>query len=606
MTTLTLVKAQPISEIADPPLFVNLNSPGSSANGIFINLIRQRGPWRKTDLSGWPAENLDANGEIASLPAGVTSATADLYLAPVTTSTGRTGILIEGGGAYTFTWVGGPSTCTLSGITADSSGTRTVTFTMVNMGINIFAVFNNLDTLGLPTQLTLVKNSNLALYAAGEVFDPLFLAMLSNTKYAALRFMDWERTNNATIVNWSEKPTAAFKSWSNVPLSVSVDLCNKTGIAPYFCMPHTSNEDYWTQHATYVRDNLNPALTARYTWSNEVWNWGFAQTGAAQTAGAALFGTNDGNEYLHYYGYKMAELSRVLDGVYGSNRRYLMVFEAQAAGYGNATALLLASKWLAVDPDNYIAPHSVVDEISIAPYYANSVGGDAGIWTTFAASGEAAAVAYIDTLMPASLAGSKGWVSSWKAIADGYSLPLISYENGLHLELNTSHNANLYKTEFTVPDGNAYTVGERVTQTGTSATALVLSKTATGIVLDTEATPAFNSTGVLTGATSGQAQTPTALINYNPKDGVEALFEEASYSAAAGARYAEHMTNCRDAGMRYFNVFSDLRPFNKFGPWGLQRWHGDENPRKVAVDDWVTANPRNWPQINRRRAVTWP
>lgn len=603
MTVLSIAKASPITDTAAPPLMVNLGGISAAPQGIFINRLRQMSGWLKPDYNAWPAENLDADSEIASLPAGVTSATRWLFLGPVTTQTGRDGINASEAGEYRLTWTGGPTTCTLFNATASATGTRSVTFTIASVS-NVSATFASLNTLGFPRDVALVRASNIARFNNGEIFDPLFLQGLPITHYAALRFMDFQRTNGSTIANWSDRTPVASPSWINCPVEIMVALSNETGISPYFCMPHLSAEDYWAQFATYVRDNLDPSLTARYTWSNEVWNFGFSQTGAAQTAGAALFGTNDGSEYLHYYGYKMAQLSRVIDGVYGANKRYLMVFEVQAAGAG--TTALVASKWLAVDPDNYIAPHSVVDEIAIAPYYANSVGGDAGIWDTFAASGEAAAVAYIDTKMPATLASSKGWVQSWKAIADTYGLPLSSYENGLHLELNTSHNRNLYKTEFTVPDGNAYIVGERVTQTGTSATALVLSKTAGGIVLDTEATPAFNSTGVLTGATSGQAQTPTALIDYNPKDGVEALFEEASYNDAAGARYAEHMTNCRDAGMRYFNVFTQLGQFNKYGPWALQRWHGDENPRKVAVDDWVTTNPRNWPQINRRRAVTWP
>jgi hypothetical protein len=145
------------------------------------------------------------------------------------------------------------------------------------------------------------------------------------------------------------------------------------------------------------------------------------------------------------------------------------------------STMLNATRWLTREPAAYIAPHSVIDEMAIAPYYGANIAGQATIWTTFVASGEAAAAAHINSFIPAALVTAKGYVSSWKTVADSYSLPLVSYENGYHVECHYSSNVNLRLSEFTLPNGNAYTVGERVNQTGTGATALVLSKTATGI-----------------------------------------------------------------------------------------------------------------------------
>lgn len=610
MVSMNLAKASPVTDLAAAPIMVNLGNVKNSPNSVFLNRAKQGAGWLTPSGTAWPTVNLTSSGEIASLPSGITEAWRYLMLLPTTTTADITSINAIEAGQFRLTWTGGPTTCTISGVTVNSTGTRSVTFTTTGVN-NFLATFSSLDTLGFPSDLVMVRTADLALYDAGEIFDPDFLAPLTSEKFEAFRFMEWAGLNETTAimgaaeVDWADRSTTSSVSWWICPVEIMVALCNKVMVSPWFCMPHQSTTDYWTQHATYVRDNLHPDLVARYELSNEGWNSIYPQYAYFLSQGQALFGTSVGDEHVHYYGYKMAQLASTLDTVYGSNRRHLMV-GAWSVFHAEGATMLTATRWQTLDPTNYIAPHSVIDEMAIAPYYGGTVAGNATIWTTFAASGEAAAAAHINSFIPAALATSKGYVTSWKTVADSYSLPLISYENGLHVELNYSSNVNLRMSEFTVPNGNAYTVGERVNQTGTSATALVLSKSATGLVLDTEATPAFNATGVLTGVSSGAAQTPTALAQYNPKSGVVELFEVASYNADSAAYFTDHMTNCREAGMRYFALFNHMTVFSKYGAFGLQRWNGDENLRKVAVDDWITANPRSWPQINKRRVVTWP
>ena len=112
-------------------------------------------------------------------------------------------------------------------------------------------------------------------------WHPVFLSELS--RFKVLRFMDMMQTNREVwsqdgvdepwpFVSWSDYPQPDDATWQPVPVSVLVDLANELNADPWLCVPHTADDDFVTQMATVVRDQLNPELKVYLEYSNEVWN----------------------------------------------------------------------------------------------------------------------------------------------------------------------------------------------------------------------------------------------------------------------------------------------------------------------------------------------
>ena len=59
-----------------------------------------------------------------------------------------------------------------------------------------------------------------------------------------------------------------------------IDLCNRTGLDLWLCIPHKTFDDfranptdnYWTSLAKLVKEQLNPSLNVYVEYSNETWN----------------------------------------------------------------------------------------------------------------------------------------------------------------------------------------------------------------------------------------------------------------------------------------------------------------------------------------------
>ncbi len=116
---------------------------------------------------------------------------------------------------------------------------------------------------------------------ATSSFHPLFLSRLQAFK--VLRFMDWQKINGSNEIDWDtdrKKPTHAFQNddAGGVALEYIIELCNDLNADPWFCMPHQADDNYVTQFAQYVKDNLeDPDATIYVEYSNELWNDRFSQ-----------------------------------------------------------------------------------------------------------------------------------------------------------------------------------------------------------------------------------------------------------------------------------------------------------------------------------------
>jgi hypothetical protein len=121
-------------------------------------------------------------------------------------------------------------------------------------------------------------------------------------------------------------------------IELLVDLANTIYAAngnqalqqPWFCIPNMADDTYVTNWATYIRDNLNPAITFCVEYSNEVWNTaaGFIQTSWHAAKGAIQWSTPSSLETEYqYYGYRFRSRMAIIESVFsGQMNRVNRVF----------------------------------------------------------------------------------------------------------------------------------------------------------------------------------------------------------------------------------------------------------------------------------------
>ena len=113
---------------------------------------------------------------------------------------------------------------------------------------------------------------------AASSFHPKFLEGLKDVR--ALRFMDWQRTNNSELEHWSDRAKSSDSSQSTsagVAVEIMVELANTLHVDPWFNMPHLADDNYVRNFARLVHEKLDPTLNVYVEWSNEAWNLQFDQ-----------------------------------------------------------------------------------------------------------------------------------------------------------------------------------------------------------------------------------------------------------------------------------------------------------------------------------------
>jgi len=300
-----------------------------------------------------------------------------------------------------------------------------------------------------PIKVTLVKTDLLTNHAAGEIFDPAYLAILPSG--GCFRFMGAMGANNSTMVNYSEYPVLASQRWNRIPLAAMKNLCDLKSATPWLCLSHLGNDDYITQMATYVRDNF-PGK-ARFELSNEIWNFQFQQAVDFNAQALADWGVSGGTSWLSAAGKRFAQMMQIINTVYvGQTHRVIGVIGGQAAGTALTTAFCDAPQWLTSEPGSYVRPSSLAKEVAIAPYI-NWAGGGATVQgdaiKTQLDISHAAAVAYFKTMFPTSLAQSKTWIDNHVPVAADRGLRLTMYEYNNHFDLLACDDSTLWTAPIT-------------------------------------------------------------------------------------------------------------------------------------------------------------
>ena len=388
--------------------------------------------------------------------------------------------------------------------------------------------------------ITIVREDQVALHDLGVIFNPLWIDRIADLR--VLRFMDWMFTNGSLQGTWDDRPTLNDASyvWRGVPVEVMVALANEIGADPWFNMPHAADDPYIRAFAEYVRDHLDPALSAYVEYSNEVWNFIFPQAVWARDAAAALWGEQaDGDGWIQFAGLRGAQMSAIWREVYGAGAaaRLVMVAATHTGWPGLEEPLLQAPLALAGGQLKH-PPAEAFDAYAVTGYFGHDLGGEDTVetllsWLTASRavaeakaveddlSGEARA-AYIDVHendLAYDLAAASLRQGSFRELLQ----ELLPY----HAEAAERHGLRLVM----------YEGGSHVTGHGTA--------------VDNEALTAF-----------------FTAFNYTPQ---------------MGTLYDDLSAGWSKAGGTLFNAFVDVAAPSKWGSWGALRHLDDDNPRWNAL-----------------------
>ena len=423
----------------------------------FLNLFKQARPWftqcdpaRDADCNGgWDtgeaAElDLDAHGWVRSLPAPEApgfSIAATVLALPNTLPAGRYLLLYEGNGELRYR-LGARL------LEAESSPGRDLLEIDPARGVVHIQIYST-DPEGRGDylrNLRLVREDREALLAAGDWFNPDFLARTS--PYQVLRFMEWMRANGSPIEHWEQRARpedAAYTGPAGVPPELMLALANRLGAGVWLTLPHLADDQYVEELARLTRDTLAADQPIYLEYSNEVWNSTFSQKAwVAEQADALWPGTQHSlfTKTVNWYGKRTAEVCERWKSVFGDAAdRVICVMAGQAANPWVVQQALECPLWSEGAP---CAAHGI-DAITIANYFGGYLGssnyeqtlqdwagrGAEGLDLLFAELEEGGQLP--DAPAQGALAQAADWLQRNIAVAEDFGLPVLGYEGGQHL-----------------------------------------------------------------------------------------------------------------------------------------------------------------------------
>ncbi len=173
--------------------------------------------------------------------------------------------------------------------------------------------------------------------------------------FKALRFMDWGATNNNPVRHWHERTPLTYFTYGTpqgVPYEVMIQLANITKKDVWICVPHAADDDYIARMAELFRDQLDPSLTIYLEYSNEVWNWIFAQAHYNEQHRPANL------NYGRAMAEKAAHVFRIWHHVFGPQKHRLKRVLGLQAGFNYLNEQILAQlqpdEWDYGSPTSYL------------------------------------------------------------------------------------------------------------------------------------------------------------------------------------------------------------------------------------------------------------
>lgn len=316
-------------------------------------------------------------------------------------------------------------------------------------GDNLFLWINETDPAGTGDHLrniSLVREEHVELHEAGAIFNPDWIDLVQDIRQ--IRFMGWQNTNNSTDQTWDDM--------SEEKLSDMVALANQIGADPWFCMPHMADEEYIRNFAIYVRDNIDPELTVRVEYSNELWNFAFKQTKWLLEQSQKEWGVN---AHVDYHAKMAVKTALIWEEVFADEAegRLINVLGTQSSHTGITKQLLSPNTWKAKEPDAYIDPETIFEEVAITSYFGGATIRNGNMRSELLEKikdpGIDAEAWLAEKMMDPEYTGSiPDMVAKWQAMAEVVQekgLDLVGYEGGQHM-LHSFSVKNLTDADLTI------------------------------------------------------------------------------------------------------------------------------------------------------------
>jgi Ca2+-binding RTX toxin-like protein len=392
-----------------------------------------------TDTHGWPL----------GVPAGASELTTVVELDPKDLATSDRYVLTYSGSAN--------FRITNATIVSQEAGKLVLD---LKGGDSISLSIKSIDAANPIHDIHLVREDQVDAFNNGEIFNPAFLDKVSD--WGLVRFMDWQHTNGSTIEHFDQLATQDSANWSQsngqggVPLSVMIALCNQAGTDMWYSIPAEADDDFVKQAMTYIKDNLDPSLKVHLEYSNEVWNWGFAQSKYALAMGDKMWGVDangdgridpgDAREHvadgwLQFYGYRSAQVADIANQIFGTEGadRLETVISTQTATEGREASIIKG-----IAKANLGSVGDLFDDFAITGYIGITL--DETQILSWARSGDAGMAAAFDSLglndpTTGSIAKVIKDYEYYANVAAKYGLSLDVYESGAHFV------ASQYSTE---------------------------------------------------------------------------------------------------------------------------------------------------------------
>lgn len=189
----------------------------------------------------------------------------------------------------------------------------------------------------------------------GEVFEP------------------YEISVSGQLVTYEGVDVPALRG--GVPLEIMVALANQAGVDPWFTIPVGASDEFVTQFAEFVRDNLDPKLTAYFEYSNEVWNGQFQHFNFALHQSRLNDDIQGDFSNNVYYGYQSAHILNIISGVFGEEfeDRVHGTLGSQTANVGILDQIFDGAE-IYINGNNEIASLSeIFDSVAVTGYYGTEI-----------------------------------------------------------------------------------------------------------------------------------------------------------------------------------------------------------------------------------------
>ena len=524
--------------VTNPNLAIGLNGLSDwTVQQPFLNVMKTAREWTghlPGQFGGWDHAKLAAagvlgpNGWPTSVPPELTGISA-LMLTDLPEDAGGVA------GPYVVTWQGKGTLIIEGRATAVERTEGQARFTYSPGPGFISLTITATDTADPIRDIVVVREDRMALLAAGQIFNPDWLARIRGVK--TIRLMDWMRTNDSTLSGVADRPMPDDYTFTRLgaPVEIMVALANELKANPWFTIPHLADDALVRMYAQTVRDTLDPALIAHVEFSNEVWNWQFAQATWAEEQGRKRWGRD--STWVQFYALRASEVADIWAEVFGPEApaRLVRVIATQTGYLGLEDQILNAPDVIA---EGLPAPATHFDAYAVTGYFSALLGNDA------------------------KSAALRDWIAaSEKAARDAAT---------------------------DQPDPDAYVASHRYDQVNQLAATELADGSVTGdpsdsvIDLLTRILPHQAEVAERNGLRLMMYEGGTHVVGYGATVNDEALtafFNQFNYSPEMAGLYARVMDGWAKLTPEPFNAFVDVAAPGKWGSWGALRHLGDENPR---------------------------